>query len=417
MPVLGDAARDSLAVAVEGGGAVAWINAPSPTNANERFVFAQLYETLVNVDCAGQVYPGLAQSWQRDTMRGRWLFTLRDDARFWDGSRLAAADVVVSLAAQDRFAVAMGERVVSIPYQDTLSPPLKEFAAPWLAVSRRTAGLPWPLGTGPYQPRAPDSLPSARVSRGRAWLTAAGYPSRPRPALAVLINPGQDLRDFLDRGADLLVTRDPATLEYADAQPEFSTVSLPWAAVYVLILPRGEGTAGLLDPTPDMPWSSAVSGAVRVEARQPFPPEGWMNMRAGRCPGVATRASEATGQSSRIVYDESDPVARDLAARLVALAAPTVIAHPAAAEAFAGLVRRGEDLGYILALPLRVFDDCRAVEHLQALAPWRSPQAAIVPLLEVRPRAVVRRGAAASIVDWDGTVRVGAGAWPEARRP
>src|SRR2546430_16759011 len=38
---------------------------------------SELYETLIRVDCAGRVLPGLAQSWEGSG--DRWTFTLRDD--------------------------------------------------------------------------------------------------------------------------------------------------------------------------------------------------------------------------------------------------------------------------------------------------------------------------------------------------
>src|SRR5262245_19057139 len=39
-------------------------NARNPSNASERLLFRQLYETLVRIDCQGRVRPGLAASWR-----------------------------------------------------------------------------------------------------------------------------------------------------------------------------------------------------------------------------------------------------------------------------------------------------------------------------------------------------------------
>src|SRR5688572_22604249 len=56
-----------------------------PSNASERLLFGQLYETLVRVGCMGRVRPGLATSWRLDERSGRlWLVTLRENARFSD---------------------------------------------------------------------------------------------------------------------------------------------------------------------------------------------------------------------------------------------------------------------------------------------------------------------------------------------
>ena len=68
-------------------------NAPRPSNASERLLFRQLYETLVRVDCMGRVRPGLAASWRLDGDGRTWIVTLREGARFSDGTAVTAADV------------------------------------------------------------------------------------------------------------------------------------------------------------------------------------------------------------------------------------------------------------------------------------------------------------------------------------
>ena len=76
-------------------------HAPAPENDAERLVFRQLYETLIRVDCLGRVLPGLAESWTRDVVSRPWTFTLRTDARFWDGAPVSARDVVAAWAGED----------------------------------------------------------------------------------------------------------------------------------------------------------------------------------------------------------------------------------------------------------------------------------------------------------------------------
>src|SRR5256884_3978118 len=91
------AKRDTVAVAFAE--PIEATHAPLARNDAERFVFAELYETLIRVDCAGRVLPGLAQSWEGSG--DRWTFTLRDDARFWDGAPVTARDVVAARRAHD----------------------------------------------------------------------------------------------------------------------------------------------------------------------------------------------------------------------------------------------------------------------------------------------------------------------------
>src|SRR6185295_16789950 len=62
----------------------------------ERLLFRQLYETLVRVDCDGRVRPGLADSWRPGTSARTRIVTLRDNARFSDGTPITYADVLAS---------------------------------------------------------------------------------------------------------------------------------------------------------------------------------------------------------------------------------------------------------------------------------------------------------------------------------
>src|SRR5207237_9966812 len=74
--------------------------ATRPHTRAERFVFAQLYETLIHVDCQGRVLPALARSWEQGP-DGHWTVTLRSDARFWDGAPVTTRDALASWRARD----------------------------------------------------------------------------------------------------------------------------------------------------------------------------------------------------------------------------------------------------------------------------------------------------------------------------
>src|SRR4051812_7694543 len=63
------------------------------TNAN---VLEHMFESLVARDADGKLVPGLAESWRRvDELT--WEFTIRNGARFSDGSSVTAEDVLYSL--------------------------------------------------------------------------------------------------------------------------------------------------------------------------------------------------------------------------------------------------------------------------------------------------------------------------------
>src|SRR5437762_14128720 len=92
------AARDTVRLAVTD--PVDPGHAPLPRNDAERLVFGQLYESLIRVDCQGRPLPGLAAAWEQ-APGDRWAFTLRDNARFWDGAPVSARDVLASWRSHD----------------------------------------------------------------------------------------------------------------------------------------------------------------------------------------------------------------------------------------------------------------------------------------------------------------------------
>ena len=107
-----------------------------------------------------------------------------------------------------------------------------------------------------------------------------------------------------------------------------------------------------------------------------------------------------TPTGSRIVYQQTDPIARQLAERLVAVAD---VRSPLSALAsdplrFAAELERGVDRGYIVAIPLQSASPCRES------AQW-TRRGRLYPLIETRQHAIVRQGSPALSVDWDGTPR------------
>jgi ABC-type transport system substrate-binding protein len=89
-----DAQGDTITVALLE--AVDSQNAPAATNDGERQVFRVAYETLINIDCTGGIYTGLATRWHKKDGGRRWEFELREGAEFHDGSPVRASDVADS---------------------------------------------------------------------------------------------------------------------------------------------------------------------------------------------------------------------------------------------------------------------------------------------------------------------------------
>jgi len=199
----------------------------------------------------------------------------------------------------------------------------------------------------------------------------------------------------------VLMTDDPAALEYARTLPGYVDVPLEWSRTYVLLAPRRD------KPVVAELSLESLREAVRGDAR----PAEWTG--PGRfwftdlqsCGVAAGRDTLGTaGPRRRIVYNQSDRSAADLAARLVGLGAlgRGAAAAGVPASAFESSLRGGADAAYVLELRRRVYDACRAALELP---PWSSA-ATLEPLLDVRSHAVVRRGLPRMTLDWDGTLHL-----------
>jgi hypothetical protein len=70
-------------------------------------------------------------------------------------------------------------------------------------------------------------------------------------------------------------------------------------------------------------------------------------------------------------------------------------------DALAVARRRGADAAYIAAIESRPLEPCRELRAMMEAAPWLDPET-IVPLVETRLRAVIRRERSGVTVDWDG---------------
>jgi hypothetical protein len=357
-------------------GPVDLAHAPRPANDSERLLFGQLAPTLVRLDCQGTVRPGLAESWSADADGRGWTFTLRERAGFPEGTPLIAPHVARVFRLPEAKLLGIDS---AIPLDDRR-----------LRVRLREAG-----DTTPRMFANPDfailgNLASAPEGNRADFPAAEG-----RPAISFQEIRTGDLRDALDRGADLVVTRDPAVVEYAATRPELAAFPLPWDRTYVLLQPAGAEPL-MLDG--DSGRRSLARDAVRVEARPADPPL-WWDSRSVCPPAADSEAQQVT--ASRIAYPRDDEVARGIAERLVALAGTGASLRAAAlgpAE-FAAALRNGTERAFVIATPRESLAPCRDASD------W-PPGAALQPLIDTRARAIVRRGSPDLTVDWDGTVRL-----------
>jgi len=324
-------------------------------------------EPPVRLDCEGRALHALATTWSRDSSGRFWTIQLDSPSDGTDGPRWTAA---AALAAAWRAGAAASEALRLSGVESLL--PLDEhrlvveFSAP-------RAELP-PLFADP----------------------ALGVPrARPRPTTLDARAPGGDPRDALEGGADLVVSDDPALLDYAGRRPGFTRVPLQWSRGYVLLLPAGSSLGAAVPPDTAAFRAGLARDAVRVDARPAEPPFWWD--AAGGC--VRPPAPAGVRRSSAVVYPEGDASAAGLAERLVALAgAEGLAARGLSAGRLVAALRTGSERAYVLPVPSHALVPCRAV------ADWPAGATA-VGLVETREHAVIRHGTPPLVVGWDGTLR------------
>lgn len=254
-------------------------------------------------------------------------------------------------------------------------------------------------------------------------LRLAAPPGDSTPVLIVQTVEPRIGRDALDAGADVLVTSDPDAVAYARSRADLESVPLAWDRTWVLVIPSA------LPPRPAPDAGSAAdslraalaAGAVREDARASSG-DPWWNDAPPSCLAVVmsppdnSTASTVTGD--RIAYREGDTVARELAERLVALAAvhspalavlaPSLAgrsrmrAVAVARDAFARALATGQDAGYVLPLPVGAPAGCQAAGGPSADSSARGSAAgsrSIIPLVDTRAHVIVRRGSTGLAVD------------------
>lgn len=304
-------------------------HAPIAHNGSERVVFAQLYETLVQVDCAGQTKPGLAESWTAEEGDTVWIFTLREGARFWDGTRITPDDARRSLSANLAQAVnVLDARRVAVHLTEPDARFPKLLAHPSTAVSVTRPGWTWPIGSGPCRLRASDPAPLPDLT----CLPNLNHPAAPAwKSLTFRVTPDTDPRDLVVTDMDLTLIRDMDEVEFFNDAPGFRSVPLPWNRLYLLVCPPDMNSLGAdrwIMAAAKMDVGRDVTAISARPWREIVFPAGGQD----RCPEL--RGPAAGTESARLdwnleaknldqdvlAYPGNDSGAREMARRLGALA-------------------------------------------------------------------------------------------------
>ncbi len=293
---------------------VAFANAPVPTNGSEARVFRQLYETLTDIDCDGEVVGGLARSWETNADSADWLITLRSGIAYSDGTPLSAQLIIDGwtdrgVVGPDAFdaplAMALDRRTIHIIADSAIDLPLY-LSDPRFSVTRAAPNTSAPVGTSGYTVGATSSQ--------RIELTSGG--SAPIDTIVYRLFPGNDLRDLLDEHIDVISTDRPDVIGYADQLNDYVKRPLPWNRSYILF--SGAGPEASSENLADQSYIAFLEelalNAVRGDARAHQRPQWWTERQCdtfspGYRPTIKT-----------IGYPQGDPIAKDIAERLTFLA-------------------------------------------------------------------------------------------------
>jgi hypothetical protein len=325
-------------------------------------------EPLIRLDCFGVARPGAAESWTSDSSHRAWTFVLAP----------SALDVTAAGAATEWR------------------------TRPDAATTLRHAGVASmvPLDRGRLVvtlDRPTDSVPALFADPSLGLVTDS-FPPIGTTFVARRAG-GGDPRDALDAGVDILRTGDPAILEYARTRNDFTVHPLPWSRTYVLVVPPGQEGVGALIPRDSAAFRAGLArDAVHGMARGAEPPFWWDDM--GPCPGAeGFPPLRSVPRTDAVMYPREDAVARALAERVVALSDQSTMATRGLPDrAMAEAIRGGYGRAYVLAVARTALVPCREI------AGWPAGST-LIPLIDTRMSAIVRRGVPRLTVQLDGSLR------------
>ena len=251
-------------------------------------------------------------------------------------------------------------------------------------------GRPTTDAAGPYRIR----------DAGRSTLLLDPIAGARGPRLTIHSTSEATARDLVDAGVDLLLTDSPTLAAYAGTRGDVTSVPLGWDRTWVVITPRGS----LAVDTSRAFRVGLARDAVRADARASEGPYWWTDTTG--CVAPTVRSALAPAATHGVVYPRDDSVARALAERLVAILGGRATAVGLTPNAFASALTSGSEQAYVFPLSRSTRDRCRSIAELFGNTPWLGVQSAIMPLIDTRLRAVVRRDRLALRFTWDSSVAI-----------
>lgn len=290
-----------------------------------------------------------------------------------------------------------------------------------------------------------DVVYSGRSSNSGELTLSSPSPTR-GPSEILFARAESDLRDLLSVSPSssqdvLALTSDPAVLDFTRLNQDFDVTQVQPGATYVIAsttrlaaIRAGDSlrTLGVADPN----FRASLAGnALRVEA-EAYPLDELALVPGGCALGTPAHVSNWTSsEGSAIVFDASDPVARAISERLVALARsdsdgsepdaisaifPTLLGstvRPTAAGVtptqFGGRLATGRDLAYVVRLDGSPLAQCIQLGSAAQNADWlneglgHDPEFA-VPLVRLRQFVISRPNARPTMqLDHFGRIKFG----------
>ena len=239
------------------------------------------------------------------------------------------------------------------------------------------------------------SAPAFRLSSASSASLIPIDTLRARWVIVIRIaEPNADPRDLMDRGADVVITADPAALEYARHRPEFRLVPLAWATTYALVTRPGAPRPA----TPDSLPAELVRDVVRAEARPAEGPAWWESS-----PECRAAAAASSGTRIALAVPARDATARAIGERMVALlgpGSPGIRLVEYGADEFDAALADGRASAFVVPLPRFAppRPGCPDAYHIPA-------GSIVVPLVDTRATAVLRAGVPGFRMQGDGSIR------------